>query len=109
MYFAGNLLKDTRMDKKYFVLYLRPQRPDFAQTLTEEERKIMEKHVAYWAVLMKQGKVIVFGPVMDPAGFYGLGIVLVDNEEEVKELMANDPAGSINDYEYYPMRAKLPQ
>lgn len=26
------------MDKKYFVLYLLPPRPDFAQSMTDEER-----------------------------------------------------------------------
>jgi uncharacterized protein len=96
------------MDKKYFVLHLLPSRPDFAQTMTEEERAIMTKHVAYWMGIMNQGKVLAFGPVLDPREFYGLGIISVDNEQEVKDFIANDPASKINRYEYFPMKAIVP-
>lgn len=97
------------MEKKYFVLYLLPPRPDYAQTMTEVEYSIMMEHVAYWTELMNQGKVIAFGPVLDPKAIYGLGIVAVDNENEVKEFIVNDPAGKINKYEYYPMKAIVPK
>lgn len=93
------------MEKKYFALYLRPPRPDFAQTMTAEERSVMEAHVVYWKNHMAQGNVIVFGPVFDPAGVYGLGIVAVENEEQLSDLMANDPAAKINRYEHYAMGA----
>ena len=96
------------MNKKYFVLHLLPSRPDFAQTMTEEERSIMMKHVGYWTELMNLGKVVAFGPVMDPSEVYGLGIISVDDEQEVKEFIANDPAGKINRYEYFPMKAIVP-
>ena len=96
------------MDKKHFVLYLLPCRPDFAGTMTDDERFIMMKHVAYWTELMNQGKVIAFGPVLDPGEVYGLGIISVDSEKEVKEFIANDPATAINRYEYFPMKAIVP-
>ena len=96
------------MDKKYFVLHLLPSRPDFAQTMTDEERAIMMKHVAYWTEIMNQGKVLAFGPVLDPGEVYGLGIIAVDNEQEVKDFIANDPATQINKYEYFPMKAIVP-
>jgi uncharacterized protein len=97
------------MEKKYFVLHLLPSRPDFAQTMTADERAIMLQHVAYWTEIMNQGKVLVFGPVLDPKEIYGLGIIAADSEEEVKDLIANDPATSINTYEYFPMKAVLPK
>jgi len=50
----------------------------------------------------------VFGPVMDPKAVYGLGIVEVDSEEQLQELMKNDPAASITSYAFYPMRAITP-
>jgi uncharacterized protein YciI len=96
------------MDKQYFALYLLPCRPDFAQTMTEEERGIMMQHVAYWTDLMNQGKVVAFGPVLDPKEVYGLGIIAVENEQEVKEFISNDPAATINRYEYFPMKAVVP-
>jgi len=62
-------------------------RPDFAQTMTDEERSIMMKHITYWTEIMNQGKVLAFGPVLDPKSVYGLGIIAVDTEQEVKEFM----------------------
>jgi uncharacterized protein YciI len=97
------------MDKKYFALKLNPSRPDFAQTLTDDERTIMRQHATYWREHMAKGKVIVFGPVLDPKAVYGFGIVAVDNEQEVKDFIAGDPAAAINSYEYYPMLAVVPE
>lgn len=96
------------MEKQYYVVHLLPSRPDFAMSMTEAERAIMLEHVAYWTKLLKQGKVYAFGPVMDPKGIYGLGIVSVDNEQELKDFIANDPAATINKYEYFSMRAVVP-
>lgn len=96
-------------EKKYFALRLLPSRPDFAQTMSEEERRIMTEHLAYWKEYMKQGIVLVFGPVFDPQATYGLGIVAVENEEQLTELMANDPAVKINRYEFSPMAAVVPE
>jgi uncharacterized protein len=96
------------MDKKYFALKLLPNRSDFVQTMTDDEKMIMQEHIAYWKGFMDQGKVVVFGPVFDPKGAYGLGIVAMDNEEEVREFIKNDPAARINQYEYFPMKAMVP-
>lgn len=65
--------------------------PDFADTMTSEERNIMQQHVQYWKGYMNKGMVIVFGPVLQANNVYGLGIVSVESEEQVKELIANDP------------------
>lgn len=97
------------MDKKYFALKLIASRPTFAQDMTDAERVIMQQHVVYWMQLMEKGKVIVFGPVFDPAGAYGFGVVEAESEEEVRSFIANDPATQLNRYEFYPMRAVLPK
>ena len=97
------------MDKQIYAVYLLPSRPDFAMTMTDEERAIMIQHIAYWTKILKQGKVYAFGPVMDPKEPYGLGIVAVDNEQELKDFIANDPAGKINKYEYFQMKAVVPE
>ena len=96
------------MEKKYFALKLIPPRPTFAMDMTDEEKSIMQQHVSYWGQLMDQGIVVVYGPVFDPAGPYGLGIVEVDNEEQVISITSNDPATAVNRYEFYPMRAIVP-
>ncbi|MDO3624817.1 YciI family protein [Mucilaginibacter sp. BT774] len=76
--------------------------------MTAEERAIMLQHVAYWTDLMNRGLVVVFGPVMDPKAVYGAGVVEIDTEDQLKDLIRNDPAANINYYEYYPMRAVVP-
>ena len=95
--------------KKYFVLKLNPPRPTFAQDMNAEERTIMQKHVVYWTDLMNKGFVVAFGPVLDPAGFYGLGIISVESEELLQTMMQEDPANGLNRYEWYPMMAVVPQ
>jgi uncharacterized protein YciI len=95
--------------KKYFALHLLPPRPTFAQDMSPEERSIMQRHVAYWTDLMDKGKVLVFGPVIDPNGVYGLGVIAVDHEDEVEELTSHDPAIAINRYEIFPMMAMVPK
>ena len=57
---------------------------------------------------MNKGKVLAFGPVLDPKAIYGLGIISVESEQEVKNFIANGPAGIINKYEYFPMKAVVP-
>jgi uncharacterized protein YciI len=73
--------------------------------MSDDERAIMQQHLAYWHHFMGKGHVVVFGPVFDPAGVYGLGIVAMESEEALQEFMKNDPAAAINRYEYHPMMA----
>ena len=51
---------------------------------------------------------LVYGSVIDPKGVYGLGIIATDSAEQVEELIKNDPATGLNQYEYYPMMAVVP-
>jgi uncharacterized protein len=76
--------------------------------MNEAERAIMMQHVTYWNSLMEQGKVVVFGPVMDPAGAYGMGVIETESEESLQALLDADPAKTINDYVHWPMRAVHP-
>jgi hypothetical protein len=68
----------------------------------------MQQHIAYWTEKMNNGKVVVFGPVLDPNGPYGLGIVAVDGEDEIADFIKHDPTSKLNKYEYFPMRAVVP-
>ena len=75
-----------------FVFRLLPPRSDFPLTMTEGERATMTQHVAYWSELARQGTVLAFGPVNDPRGPYGIGIILVDDLEAAESLRDRDPA-----------------
>lgn len=94
--------------RNHYFLKLLPCRPTFAFDMTTEERQIMQQHVAYWQSLMAQGKIVVFGPVMDPKGPYGMGIVAAESEDAIRAFIESDPASRINTYEYYPIHAVLP-
>jgi hypothetical protein len=63
----------------FFVKALNP-RPTFHLDMTSEERATMEKHVAYWSEKARQGIAIVFGPVMDPQGVFGMGVYQAQDE-----------------------------
>lgn len=93
------------MDKKHFFLKLNPPRPSFTVDMSDNERKIMQEHVTYWSTYIKEGIIIVLGPVFDPKGGYGIAVAEVDSEEQLKELIKKDPANGLNTYEVYPMRA----
>jgi uncharacterized protein YciI len=77
--------------KCHFLIKLIPPRPSFALDMSEEERRLMQQHVAYWTGLAEKGVALLFGPVLDPAGSYGIGVVEVADEEALKLLTANDP------------------
>ncbi len=95
--------------KRQFFLKLNPPRPTFMLDMTTEERTIMLQHVSYWTSLLNEGIAIVFGPVFDPTGGYGAGIVSVDSDENLQQIIANDPANGLNHYEFYPMKAVFKQ
>lgn len=75
-----------------FVNRLIAPRPTFPADMSEAERKIMADHAAYWAPLVQNGTVIVLGPVGDPKGVYGLGVVRAADPEGNAALLAEDPA-----------------
>ena len=94
---------------QHYFLKLNPPRKSFMQDMTEDERGIMKQHVAYWAPFVEDGTVIVLGPVMDPVSGYGIAILRVESEDRLLELIKNDPANGLNQYEWHPMKAVTKQ
>ena len=87
----------------YFFIRTQNPRPTFHLDMTAEERSIMERHVAYSSGKAAQGIAIVFGPVMDPQGVYGIGVYQVRDEAEMHEILEHDPANGLLRYEVLPM------
>jgi uncharacterized protein YciI len=52
----------------------------------------MRAHAAYWRGMLAEGKVVVFGPVADPTGAFGMGVVVAASDDELKGFQDNDPA-----------------
>jgi len=102
-------MQDNKLEKSHYVLKSVGSRPTFQQDMTEDERNVMNQHIAYWTDKSDKGIAIVFGPVFDPKGGYGLGIVEVENEEQVHTLVADDPAvkSGLLITKFYLMRAVL--
>ena len=75
-----------------FVLRLVSPRPSFALDMTDDEREVMGRHAAYWQPFIDAGQMVVFGPVLDGAGSWGLGVVEADDEDELRAYAAGDPA-----------------
>ena len=74
-----------------FVFRLQAPRPTFALDMTDEEREIMRRHAAHWQPLIDSGQMVVFGPVLDGTGSWGLGVVEVEDEDELRAFAAQDP------------------
>jgi uncharacterized protein YciI len=95
----------------YFLFKLNPPRATFAQDMTAEERQVMQAHGTYWHSLAERGIAIFVGPVADPAGAWGVGIVEVEDEATARSLVHDDPASRSSipfRYEMFPvMRAIL--
>jgi len=76
----------------YFFCKLIPPRLTFSKDMTPSEADVMRQHVAYWTSLAVRGIAIVFGPVADPSGGYGIGVIEAKDEAEMLALQADDPA-----------------
>jgi uncharacterized protein YciI len=74
-----------------FVIRLIAPRPTFALDMSDEERAIMGRHAAHWQPLIDSGQMVVFGPVLDDTGSYGLGVIEADDEDELRAFAAGDP------------------
>lgn len=79
-------------ERRYFLCRLLPARSTFMMDMSAEERAVMLAHAEYWRGKLAQGRVIAFGPVADPAGGWGVGIVAVRDEAELRTFQSEDPA-----------------
>ena len=75
-----------------FVFRLIAPRPTFALNMTDEERTVMEQHAAYWRSFIDSGQMVIFGPVLDATGSWGLGVVEAEDEQELRAFASRDPA-----------------
>lgn len=77
---------------QHFLFKLVPPRPTFPMDMTATEAAIMQEHFAYWRRLLGDSKAVVYGPVMDPSGPYGIAVLEVEDEDSAREIGNNDPA-----------------
>jgi len=90
----------------HFFLKLIPPRPTFAEDMNEAEQEAMGRHADYLASLLKSGTGVAFGPVLDPQGIFGMGIVEAEDGAAARAITDDDPVvlAGIGRYEIFPMR-----
>ena len=86
-----------------FLFKLIPPRTDFAQTMTADEQQAMAEHMEYWQQLLKDGRVVVYGPVADPEGVWGMGVLRAADRGEVLAIGERDPSvlAGVNTFEVF--------
>jgi uncharacterized protein YciI len=86
-----------------FLFKLIPPRADFAQTMTADEQQAMAEHMEYWQQLLKGGRVVVYGPVADPEGVWGMGVLRAADQAEVLTIGERDPSvlAGVNTFEVF--------
>lgn len=94
----------------HFMFKLIAPRPTFAMDM-EEERRLMQQHAIFWNDLLTKGTALIYGPVLDPKGTYGLAIMEAGSEREAQAICTNDPTikARLHTYELYPMHAFVGQ
>ena len=91
------------MSETLFLFRLVPPRADFAQTMTPAEQDAMQRHQAYWQDLLSEGRVVVYGPVADPEGIWGMGVLRAAGRAQVLEVGNSDPSvlAGVNTFEVF--------
>jgi uncharacterized protein len=87
------LIEQTWLERPmpFYFCRLNTPRADFAGTMSVEERTLMGAHAAYWRALQEKQTAVLFGPVGDPAGTWGLVVLECADQAEARRLTANDP------------------
>ena len=91
---------------KYFLFRLTPPRRTFMNDMTDKERRLMQEYAVFWRDLMQKGWVVLFGPVADPKGTYGIAIPRLEDGSNANALCINDPviqADTGFSFELHPM------
>jgi uncharacterized protein YciI len=92
----------------HFFCKLLGPRPTFPADMTAEERAVMGEHQQYLKEQLDRGTVVLFGPVMDPKGAFGIAVIDVPDMDAAQRFTADDPTIRSQrgfKYEISPMRA----
>ena len=94
------------MAKQHFFFKLIPPRSTFPHDITEAEKRLMDEHARYFDQQFQAGRLLLYGPVMATGGAFGLAVLEVDSEGDVRRFGEEDPSvkAGLNRFEFYPMR-----
>jgi uncharacterized protein len=75
-----------------FLVILRPVREEMPFEPTEDEARIVSEHYDYLVKLRDEGRLVVAGPSIKRGDTFGIGVLDVDDEDEVQSIVRADPA-----------------
>ena len=90
-----------------WLCIIRPSRPSFMTDASAHEQAVMRKHFAYLQGLLREGKLVLAGPSLDPP--FGIIVLVAPSEDEAWQLVRADPsvASSVQTAELHPFRISL--
>ena len=91
------------MPSSLFFARLVPNRPDFAMSMTPEEQATMRAHGEFLQGQLAAGTLVVAGPVLDPAGVFGMAVFEAESMDALHRLLERDPARGVGHYEIAPL------
>jgi uncharacterized protein YciI len=92
---------------QHFLFRLNGPRPSFPADMTEGEAQAMLAHRQYWEGRIADRTALLFGPVFDPSGPWGLAIIEAADESAARRVIEADPvlmAGIGFSYAIFPMQ-----
>jgi uncharacterized protein YciI len=91
------------MPSSFFFIRFVPNRPNFATSMTPGEQATMRAHTEFLQGQLAAGTLAVAGPVLDPAGVFGINVFEAESVDEVRRLLEGDPAKGLGRHEITPM------
>ncbi|MER8912843.1 YciI family protein [Mesorhizobium sp. M0761] len=90
--------------KSYLCKYI-PPRSDFLATMTTDEEEWMKQHGAFLDDLLEKRLIVAHGPVMGPAGGYGVSLYRIADDLDIEAITSEDPIvkNGAGHYEHHPM------
>src|SRR5258706_12749584 len=87
---AGNVRtrRSSEETMKYFLCRFLLPRADFLATMSDDEAKMLKAHGGYLQALLEKGMVVAQGPVLDPAGGWGVSRFEIEDPHGITFLTA---------------------
>ncbi len=87
---------------QFYMVELHGTRAGWPENMTKDEERVLGEHFVYLKELTAKGKVLMAGPVW---GKFGLIVLKVQSEAELKDIMEKEPSvvQNVHTYEYAAM------
>ena len=98
--------QDATAAPQFYLVELHGTRDGWPDNMTKEEEAVLGEHFAFLKELTAKGKVLMAGPVW---GKFGLVVLKVQSEAELKEIMDKEPSvvKKVHTYTFSPMVVAL--